>query len=67
MWLVAVLVLNMLSQMGFKVEFGAGRYLHVLLAGNIPCIVLSGTIIGMLMKRLCGKSKGIVAFCWLLV
>ncbi len=50
-WLV-FLVLNILSQTEFKVEFaGIGRYLNVLLAGNIPCIVLAGTVIGMLMKR----------------
>ncbi|MDR0264021.1 MAG: DUF5009 domain-containing protein [Sphingobacterium sp.] len=61
-WLV-FLILNILSQTEFKVEFpGIGRYLHVLLAGNIPCIVLGGTIIGMLMKRYAATPRVLLRF-----
>jgi predicted acyltransferase len=61
-WLL-FLVLNILSQTEFKVEFpGIGRYLHVLLAGNIPCIVLAGTIIGMLMKRYAATPRVLLRF-----
>ncbi len=61
-WLL-FLVLNILSQTEFKVEFsGIGRYLQVLLAGNIPCIVLAGTIIGMLMKRYTATPRVLLRF-----
>ncbi len=61
-WLL-FLVLNILSQTEFKVEFpGFGRYLQVLLAGNIPCIVLAGTIIGMLMKRYAATPQILLVF-----
>jgi predicted acyltransferase len=50
-WLMFFL-LNILAHTELKIELtGIGRYLHVLLSGNIPSIVLAGTVVGMLMRR----------------
>ncbi len=50
-WLL-FLMLNILSQTVLKLHIPIiGKYLNVLLSGNVPCIVLAGTIIGILIRR----------------
>lgn len=64
-WLL-FLVLNILSQTAFKLHIPIiGNYLNVLLSGNVPCIVLAGTIIGILIKRYAATPKLLLR--WMLI
>ena len=65
-WLIFFL-LNILAHTELKIELsGIGRYLHVLLSGNIPCIVLAGTLVGMLMKRYAATPRILLRILFLL-
>lgn len=64
-WLL-FLVLNILSQTALKLHIPIiGDYLGVLLSGNVPCIVLAGTIIGILIKRYAATPKLLLP--WMLI
>lgn len=64
-WLL-FLFLNILSQTTFKLHVPVlENYLNVLLSGNVPCIVLAGTIIGILIRRYATVPK--MLLCRLLV